>query len=66
MTLGTQLFRVIVVVAGVRTVQAMMPFNHAPSPGETIALADGRVVTVRHVIQADRHGVVGIVLAWDS
>ena len=66
MTLGMQLFRVIVVVAGVRTVQAMMPFRHAPVPGETIALADGRVVTVRHVIEARRDGVAGIVLAWDS
>jgi hypothetical protein len=60
------LFRVIVVVAGVRTVQAMIPFHHAPSPGETIALADGRVVTVRHVIEARRDGAAGIVLAWDS
>ena len=66
MTLGIQHFRVIVVVAGVRTVQAMMPFDHAPRPGESISLADGRVVTVRHVIEARRDDVAGIVLAWES
>ena len=66
MTLDMQRFRVIVVVAGVRTVQAMMPFRQAPVPGETIALADGRVVTVRHVIEARRDDAAGIVLAWET
>ncbi len=58
------LFRVIVVVGGERTVQVTVPFERAPTPGETIALPEGRLVTVRHVIEARRDGLSGIVLAW--
>lgn len=57
-------FRVIVVVEGVRTEQATMTFGRVPRPGETIATLEGRVVTVRHVIEAERQGVCGIILAW--
>ena len=58
------LFRVIVVVGGERTVQVTVPFERAPTPGETIAVPDGRIVTVRHVIEARRGGLSGIILAW--
>lgn len=60
------LFRVIVVVGGERTVQMTMPFVRAPHPGEILALPEGRVVTVRHVIEARHNGVCGIILAWDG
>ena len=59
------LFRVIVIVGGERTVQVTVPFERAPSPGETIAIPGERVVVmVRHVIEARRDGLSGIVLAW--
>lgn len=58
------LFRVIVVVGGERTLQVTVPFERAPTPGETIALPEGRLVTVRHVIEARRDGLSGIVLGW--
>lgn len=60
------LFRVIVVVGGERTVQVAVPFDRAPIPGETIAIPEGRIVTVRHVIEARRDGLSGIILAWDG
>lgn len=60
------LFRVIVVVGGERTVQVTVPLERAPTSGEPIALPEGRVVTVRHVIEARRDGVSGIILAWAS
>lgn len=59
-------FRVIVVVAGERTVQVTVPFERAPTPGETIAVSEGCVVTVRHVIEARRKGLSGIILAWEG
>ena len=61
-----RLFRVIVVVGGERTVQVTVPFERVPSPGETIAVPEGRVVTVRHVIEARRDGVSGVILAFIS
>ena len=60
------LFRVIVVVGGERTVQVTVPFERAPTPGETIAVSEGRIVTVRHVIEARRKGLSGIILAWEG
>jgi len=60
------LFRVIVVVGGERTVQVTIPLERAPTPGETIPVSDGRVVTVRHVIEARRRGLSGIILAWEG
>lgn len=58
------LFRVIVVVGGERTVQVTVPLERAPVPGEKIAIPEGSPVTVRHVIEARRDGLSGIVLAW--
>ena len=57
-------FRVIVVVDGERTIQVVVPFEHAPHPGDVMALPQGSSVTVRHVINASRGGVAGIILAW--
>ncbi|MCY7301448.1 MAG: hypothetical protein LH654_00080 [Thermoleophilia bacterium] len=60
------LFRVIVVVGGERTVQLTVPLDRAPHPGETLAVPEGRLVTVRHVIEARHNNVCGIILAWDG
>ncbi|WP_411277571.1 hypothetical protein [Gaiella sp.] len=43
-----------------------MSLDRVPQPGETLAIPEGRVVTVRHVIEARRDGVCGIILAWDD
>lgn len=60
-------FRVIVVVDGERTIQVVVPFEHVPHPGEVISLPQaGNPVTVRHVINAPRAGLAGIILAWAS
>lgn len=57
-------FRVIVVVDGERTIQVVTTFERVPSAGATIALPGRAPVTVRHVIEAPRHGLAGVVLAW--
>lgn len=59
-------YRVIVVVGGERTIQIVVPLDHVPEPGEVLPLPDGTSVTVRHVINAQRAGVEGVVLAWDG
>jgi hypothetical protein len=59
-------FRVIVVLDGERTIQVVAPFEHAPNPGEVIALPLGKSVTVRHVINESRAGLAGIILAWSG
>ena len=58
------LFRVIVVVDGERTIQVVSAFDRAPSAGATITLPGHEPVTVRHVIEGQRHGLAGVVLAW--
>ncbi len=59
-------FRLIVVVDGERTIQEVVALEHLPHPGEVIALPHGHAVTIRHVINASRDGVAGIILAWAS
>ena len=59
-------FRLIVVVDGERTIQQIVDFEHVPLPGEVISLWPGEQFTVRHVIEARRHGLAGIVLAWTA
>ena len=59
-------FRVIVVVDGERTIQVVESFERVPDPGEVIQLPGTEPVTVRHVIEAQRHGLAGVVLAWAS
>lgn len=60
------LFRIIVVDGGERTVQMTVPLERAPRPGDSLAVPGGRLVTVRHVIEARRDGLSGIILAWAS
>ena len=57
-------FRVIVVEDGKRTTQLIAPLERLPHEGELIALPDGARVKVRHVINAARDGLEGVVLAW--
>lgn len=57
-------YRVIVVIDGERTIQVVTPFERAPDPGEVLALPDSGLVTVRHVIKAQRNGLAGVILAW--
>ena len=57
-------FRVIVVENGERASQFVMPLERAPFAGEVIALPHGSSVTVRHVIDAPRGGLAGIILTW--
>lgn len=59
-------FRLIVVVDGERTIQEIVHFQRAPHAGDVISLAAGGRVTVRHVLEAQRHGLSGIVLAWTT
>jgi hypothetical protein len=57
-------FRVIVVVDGERTVQVVSTFDRVPPAGAILALPGLEPVTVRHVIEAPRNGLAGVVLAW--
>lgn len=57
-------FRVIVVENGERASQLVMRLERAPHPGDVIALPKGSPVTVRHVINAPRAGLAGIILTW--
>ncbi len=59
-------YRLIVVVDGQRTIQEIVPFEQVPRPGEIIAFGNERRMKVRHVIEAERHGLAGIVLAWPA
>ena len=60
-------YRIIVVVDGVRTIQAVVPLERPPRPGDPIVLPevgnDQRFV-VRHVISERRADLAGVVLAW--
>jgi hypothetical protein len=60
-------YRIIVIVDGVRTIQAVVPLEGAPRPGDPIVLPeagnDQRFV-VRHVISERRADLAGVVLAW--
>ena len=64
--IAMQIFRVIVVVDGERTIQVALPLDHAPLPGDLLTLSHEGVVVVRHVIDAPRGDLAGIVLAWAS
>jgi hypothetical protein len=53
-------------VDGERTIQEIVPFDLVPRPGEVIELHSGRPIIVRHVIEKQRHGLAGIILAWPA
>ncbi len=55
-------FRVIVIVDGARARSLVVPLDRVPSVGEMIELPDGACVNVRHVIEAARAGIAGLVL----
>jgi hypothetical protein len=55
-------FRVIVIVDGTRAKSLLVPFERAPRVGERLELPDGALVSVRHVIDAARAGIAGLVL----
>jgi hypothetical protein len=55
-------FRVIVIVDGTRAKSLVVPFDRAPRVGEVVELPDGARVNVRHVIDAARAGIAGLVL----
>ena len=60
-------YRIIVVVDGVRTIQAVASLERPPRPGDPIVLpeaGDGRRFIVRHVIAERRADLAGVVLAW--
>ncbi len=62
-------YRIIVVVDGVRTIQAVVPLERPPRPGEPIVLptteaAEEQRFVVRHVITERRADLAGVVLAW--
>ena len=60
-------YRIIVVVDGVRTIQAVVPLERPPRPGDPIVLpgaGDGKHYIVRHVIAERRADLAGVVLAW--
>lgn len=56
-------FRVIVIVDGTRAKSLIVPFERTPQAGDVLTLPDGEPVTVRHVIDAARAGIAGLVLA---
>jgi hypothetical protein len=55
-------FRVIVIVDGTRAKSLVVPFDRIPRVGEVIELPDGARVNVRHVIDAARAGIAGLIL----
>ncbi len=55
-------FRVIVIVDGTRAKSLLVPFDRVPRVGDRIELPDGALVSVRHVIDAARAGIAGLVL----
>ena len=57
-------FRMIVIEDGLRTTQLVMPLDRPPYEGDVVELPDGLRVTVRHVINATRDGLAGVILAW--
>lgn len=62
-------YRVIVVVDGVRTVQAVVPLERPPRPGDSIGLPVAEAgatqsFVVRNVIARRRADLAGVVLAW--